>query len=72
MPVEIGLPGAKNILIEVELKDKSWHDILTGKLFKSPNGILSLNLKPYYVLWLKTSLAAQRKAAWDMSGQVTI
>jgi len=55
MPVEIGLPGAKNILSEVEQKDKSWHDILTGKLFKSPNGILSLNLKPYYVLWLKTS-----------------
>jgi len=40
---------------EVGLKNKSWHDILTGKLFKSPNGILSLNLKPYYVLWLKTS-----------------
>ena len=36
------------------LQAERWRDVLSGKQFKSPHGVLSLNLTPYDVLWLKT------------------
>ena len=40
---------------EIGLNVESWHDILSGNSLTSPNGILSLNLRPYDVFWLKTA-----------------
>ena len=37
----------------VGLREVTWHDILSKRSFRSPKGILSLNLEPYDVLWLK-------------------
>jgi len=41
---------------DLKLDAKQWKDVLSEKSFLPENGILSIDMEPYEVLWLKTTL----------------